>query len=92
MYRNRYWHEDYFQAVEKLKVVAQQNQRSLIELQFTWIFSQKSVDVVILGASSSDQLKKNLQTLEVPHLNDLETEQCNEIWQYLRGSTPIYNR
>ncbi|MBH00377.1 MAG: aldo/keto reductase [Solibacterales bacterium] len=92
MYRNRYWHEDYFQAVEKLKVVAQQNQRSLIELAFTWVFSQKSVDVVILGASSSDQLKKNLQTLEVPHLNDLETEQCNEIWQHLRGSTPSYNR
>ena len=92
MYRDRYWHEDYFQAVEKLKVVAQQNQRSLIELAFTWAFSQQSVDVVILGASSANQLENNLQAFRTPRLKDLETEQCDEIWQYLRGSTPIYNR
>lgn len=91
-YRDRYWHASYFQAVEELKNISQRNGRSLIELAFTWIFSQQSVSVVILGASHAKQLESNLQVLDAPCLDRLEVEQCDETWQLLRGPSPTYNR
>ena len=92
IYQNRYWHDGYFRAVEGLKAIAERDGRSLMELAFTWIFAQESIDAVILGASSADQLESNLRALEGPPPAASTVEQCDKVWARLRGPTPIYNR
>ncbi len=92
MYLDRYWHEDYFAAVEELKGIAQQASKTLVELSLQWLLSQPQVDSVILGASSLEQLNENLKACEGGALDESVLERCDYVWKQLRGITPKYNR
>lgn len=92
MYLGRYWHDDYFAAVEDLKTVAREAGLSLVALAFRWLLSQPAVDSIILGASRLEQLEENLQACEGPTLDEATLKRCDEIWKRLRGITPKYNR
>ncbi len=91
-YQRRYWHPQYFEAVEALKKVAQRCGRSLPQLAYSWIVHQPWVDAVLVGASSLEQLRENLAAAESPPFPPEVHAECDEIWQRLRGPTPIYNR
>src|SRR5262249_535794 len=91
-YRNRYWHEANFEAVRGLSDLAAKCERSLISLSLNWIFHHTPVDCVILGASSLAQLEQNLRALEEGPLPAETVEQCDRIWEKLRGPCPKYNR
>ncbi len=92
MYLNRYWHEDYFAAVEDLQKVAREAGKSVVELAFAWLLSQEQVDSVILGASRVEQLEQNLKACEGPRLDAAVLDRCDEIWRRLRGIVPKYSR
>jgi aryl-alcohol dehydrogenase-like predicted oxidoreductase len=91
-YRRRYWHPEYFQAVQSLKKLADQCGRTLAELALSWIAHQPWVDAVILGASSLTQLEENLAAAQGPPLEPEVLQECDKVWQTLRGPTPLYNR
>src|SRR3954470_21092339 len=57
MYQDRYWHEENFRAVDRLKEVAEKEDRSLISLSFGWLLHHTPSDCVLLGASSMEQLE-----------------------------------
>jgi len=92
MYLDRYWHDDDFAAVEELKVIARDAQKTLVELALQWVLSQDAVDSVILGASRPEQLEENLKACTGPRLSSDVLERCDAIWKRLRGVTPKYNR
>ncbi|HZT69121.1 MAG TPA: aldo/keto reductase [Terriglobia bacterium] len=92
MYLDRYWHADYFDAVEDLKKIANDSQMTLIELALRWLLSQEQVDSVILGASRPEHLEQNLKACEGPRLGHDVLERCDAVWKRLRGVTPKYNR
>jgi len=92
MYLNRYWHADYFAAVEELKTVARDAGKTLIELSFQWLLSRPQVDSVILGASKPEQLEDNLKAGEAGTLDPATLDRCDAVWKRLRGITPKYNR
>lgn len=92
LYLDRYWHPDYFAAVDELKTVAREAGRTLVELSLAWVLSRPQVDSVILGASRLDQLEENLKACEGARLEDSTLARCDEIWKRLRGVTPKYNR
>jgi 1-deoxyxylulose-5-phosphate synthase len=92
LYMGRYWHEDYFAAVEELKGAAREAGKTLVELALQWLFSQEQVDSVILGASRPEQLAENLKAVESGRLEAGVLERCDEVWKRLRGVTPKYNR
>jgi aryl-alcohol dehydrogenase-like predicted oxidoreductase len=92
MYLDRYWHDDYFAAVEDLKIVARDAGLSLLALAFRWLLSQPAVDSIILGASRLEQLEENLKACEGPPLDEATLKRCDDVWKRLRGITPKYNR
>jgi aryl-alcohol dehydrogenase-like predicted oxidoreductase len=92
MYRDRYWHEQNFHAIETLQAVAEKAGRSLISLSLNWLLHHTVTDCIILGASKLEQLKQNLAVLDEGPLPPDVLEQCDEVWKNLRGLTPIYNR
>ena len=92
MYQDRYWHEENFRAVERLKEAAEKSGRSLICLSFGWLLHHTATDCVLLGASSSDQLKQNLRACEDGPLPPEALEACDEVWHELRDPVPVYNR
>ncbi len=92
LYLDRYWHADYFAAVEELKTVAHEAGKTLVELSLGWLLSRPQVDSVILGASRLDQLEENLKACEGTRLEDSALARCDEVWKRVRGITPKYNR
>jgi len=92
LYLGRYWHDDYFAAVEELQTIAREAGKSLVELALQWLLSQEQVDSVILGASRPEQLAENLKACEGGPLDGPTLRRCDEVWKRLRGVTPKYNR
>ncbi len=92
MYLDRYWHPDFFDAVEGLNAVAQRCGRSTISLALNWLLHHTSTACVILGASKLEQLEQNLKASTEGRLPDEVVAECDAIWAGLRGVTPKYNR
>jgi aryl-alcohol dehydrogenase-like predicted oxidoreductase len=92
MYQDRYWHDDYFAAVDELNGIAREAGKSLVELAFQWLLSQPVVDSIILGASRLEQLEENLKACEGGTLGAETLARCDAVWKRLRGITPKYNR
>ena len=92
LYQGRYWHDDYFAAVEELRAIATAAGKSLIELSLQWLLDQPQVDSIILGASRMQQLQENLRACEGSPLDSSTLVRCDAVWKRLRGITPKYNR
>lgn len=92
MYQDRYWHDDYFAAVEELQSIAREAGKTLVELALQWLLAQPHVDSIILGASHLEQLEENLAACEGEKLNEAVLARCDAVWKRLRGVTPKYNR
>jgi len=92
MYLGRYWHDDYFAAVEELAAVAGEAGKTLVGLSFQWLLSQPQVDSIILGASRLEQLEENLKACDGGALDQSVPARCDAVWRRLRGVTPKYNR
>ena len=92
MYYNRYWSEENFAVIEKLKEIASEHGMSILQLAMKWCVGQACVASVISGVSKLDQLKQNLASVEGPVLNERVLEACNGIWRTLAGTRFAYNR
>jgi aryl-alcohol dehydrogenase-like predicted oxidoreductase len=91
-YRQRYWHEQNFAAVDALTRLADEEGRTMISLALSWLLHHTSSSAVIVGASSIDQLKMNLAAAEEGPLSENTVATCDAIWNELRGPSPKYNR
>jgi aryl-alcohol dehydrogenase (NADP+) len=92
LYMDRYWHADYFAALEELTVIAREAGKTLLELSLQWLLSQPHVDSIILGASRLEQLEENLTGCEGTRLDAATLARCDDVWKRLRGITPKYHR
>jgi aryl-alcohol dehydrogenase-like predicted oxidoreductase len=93
MYRDRYWNDSQFGAVEQLRAVAQAAHVTLVELALRWVLSRPATGAVLLGASNAEQLESNLAAVEEPPLDDDTLEACDRVWfDLLAGAAPAYNR
>jgi aryl-alcohol dehydrogenase-like predicted oxidoreductase len=92
LYQDRYWHGRYFKAVEELREIARHAGRSLVSLALNWLLHHTPSDVVILGASSLEQLNENLEASEEGPLSEETLNACDQVWHDLRGPLPVYNR
>lgn len=92
LYLDRYWHPDFFAAVDELKTVAAAAGRSLVSLSLNWLLHHTPVTSMILGASRLEQLEQNVAACEEGPLDEDILKRCDEVWAKLRGVTPRYNR
>lgn len=92
LYQDRYWHHQYFNAVERLQRIAASGGRSLVSLSLNWLLHHTASDCVILGASKMEQLNENLAATEDGPLSEDVVKACDQVWQDLRGPIPVYNR
>jgi 1-deoxyxylulose-5-phosphate synthase len=92
LYQDRYWHEQYFQAVEQLGKIAKSAGRSQVSLALNWLLHHTASDCIILGASRLEQLNENLATIDDGPLSEEVLKACDEVWRNLRGPLPVYNR
>ncbi len=92
MYLGRYWKQQYFQAVERLRELSERHDRNLLEIAFRWLLDQETVTSVILGVSRMEHLEANLKAAASEPLSEELRKDCDAVWQGLRGPVPQYNR
>ena len=92
MYRDRYWNDAQFDAIEQLVGIADQAGITIIELAFRWLLMREEVTGIILGVSSLAQLRSNLQAASGPVLDEATLAACDGAWEELRGAAPAYSR
>ncbi|MBK1786339.1 aldo/keto reductase [Prauserella cavernicola] len=92
MYRQRYWDERLFEAIEALEAIAGQAGVPLTELALRWLCNRDVVGSVLLGASKLDHLTANIAVLGKGALPDDVAAACDEVGSRLRGPMPNYNR
>ncbi len=92
MYRDRYWHDSYFAAVDELLAIAKGAGRTPVSLALNWLLHHTSADCIILGASRVEQLDENIRAMEEGPLDGATVEACDRVWSQVRGITPQYNR
>ena len=92
MYRDRYWNDAQFDAVERLGEIAGSAHLTLIELSFRWLLTRPLVDAVLIGASNLQQLQSNLDACSDDPLDAEVLDACDAVWGTLQGAAPKYNR
>ena len=79
IYRQRYWQEAQFAAVEHLKAFFAARNKPLAQVAIAWVLAQPEVTAPIVGATSAEQLKQSLPAVDMT-LDEEETELCNDLW------------
>ncbi len=62
-YSDRFYNDDNFHIVEKLRAFCGARNRTLVELAFGWLLSKPVVGCVIAGASTPEQVHQNAAAL-----------------------------
>ncbi len=91
-YVGRYWHRDNFAGIQALTEVANRSKRSLISIALNWLQHHSQAEGIIVGASSMEHLRANLDAVREGPLSEEVSDVCEAVWRQLRGVTPNYNR
>ncbi len=82
LYRERYWQQAQFEAVDHLRRFFQPRGRSLVQVAVAWVLAQPGITSAIVGASRPEQLDDSLAAADVT-LSPDELEACNVAWYSL---------
>jgi aryl-alcohol dehydrogenase-like predicted oxidoreductase len=92
MYRTRYWNDDVFAAVERLRSIADDAGVPMAELALRWTTGRPVVDAVLIGGSRLADIAANLTALAAGALPDDVQRAVDDVSASLRGPMPAYNR
>jgi aryl-alcohol dehydrogenase-like predicted oxidoreductase len=82
-YRERYWSEINFKAVDRLKQLAKEHGCTLPQFAIAWVLNNDTITSVLSGTTEIDQLEENLSATEI-ELSPEELQACDEVWQMFR--------
>ncbi len=80
LYRERYWQEATFLAIESYRKWCGEHGRDMIKTAVNWVISQPGITSAILGASRPEQLEASLAAAEDPPLVTEELQWLDELW------------
>ncbi|CAK7242004.1 MAG: hypothetical protein STHCBS139747_003478 [Sporothrix thermara] len=96
-YRERYWNDAYFDALDLVRPMAARHGIPTAEAALRWIYNHSQLDAkygdaVIVGASSAAQLEDNLTSLEKGPLPDEVVQAFDAAWELVKAACKPYFR
>jgi aryl-alcohol dehydrogenase-like predicted oxidoreductase len=82
LYRERYWHQKQFEAVEQFRRFLEPRGKSPVRVAVAWVLAQLGITSAIVGASRPEQLDESLAAVGTT-LDAEEREACNLLWYSL---------
>jgi aryl-alcohol dehydrogenase-like predicted oxidoreductase len=79
LYRERYWQEAQFNAVQRLQDFLKPRGKILLQAALKWVLDQPGISAAIVGASRPEQLDQSLAAVNLT-LEAEEKEACNLAW------------
>jgi aryl-alcohol dehydrogenase-like predicted oxidoreductase len=87
VYRERYWHQESLEAIQRLKTVFAKKAKTLSSTAVAWVLAQPGITAAIVGASSPAQVTETLGAAE-RSLDDEERATLDEVWYSLPRRRP----
>ena len=91
-YRNRYWNDTVFTALDALQTLANDAGMPPAELALRWAINRPVVDAVLVGGSRPENIRSNLAAIGKGPLPTELTDAVTAISASVRGPMPPYNR
>ncbi|WP_122643926.1 aldo/keto reductase [Luxibacter massiliensis] len=91
-YYDRYWSDENFTAIEKLKEIAENLHITPLQLAMKWVSQQPSVTTTLTGVSRLTQLEQNIASVEIDPFDEETLDACEAVWKSLAGTRFAYNR
>ncbi|ORY94668.1 Aldo/keto reductase [Syncephalastrum racemosum] len=97
MYRDRYWNQTYFSAINAVHEAAKQHDINTADLALRWMVHHSKLnaeggDSVIIGASSIEQLIQNLEAFKQGPLPEPILDALDAAWEKAIVKCPPYFR
>lgn len=92
MYTDRYWDPRMFEAIDRLREVAEDAGAEMRELALRWLVGRPGVAGVLIGGSRPEHVRSNLDVLERGALDPALAARIDEIGDWIDGPVPAYNR
>lgn len=94
-YQKRYWHDSYFEAIGKIKIVCEKHEINISEAAYRWLachsmLNPKRKDGIIIGASNIEQLIQNISYVNKGLLPDDVVKAIEEAWTVSKLDAPEY--
>ncbi|KAN0060226.1 hypothetical protein ACQY0O_007555 [Thecaphora frezii] len=96
MYRQRYWNDTYFKALEEIRPVAEKHNLTLAEIALRWmthhsLLDKQHNDAILIGASSTRHIEQNLEDLEKGPLDKQVVDAVDRAWEIVKPNAPPYH-
>ncbi|SES11697.1 aldo/keto reductase family protein [Salipaludibacillus aurantiacus] len=85
-----YFKDEIFEAISKLKIIAERERCSLTQLALSWILLEKNVSSVIMGAENTEQVAENIKASDMVWREDLIKE-VNGILDQIDFTWPLFD-
>lgn len=80
IYRDRYWRDVVFDAVDRLREIVRVTPYTMGQVALAWVLARPGITSAILGATSVQQLEETLPATDIVLSPEL-LEQLDELWQ-----------
>jgi aryl-alcohol dehydrogenase-like predicted oxidoreductase len=90
-YNEKYWNDRDFDAVAKLKKIAEDHDKSLSQFALAWVLNKKGITSIVCGTTSVEQLDLNLSAVGLS-LTQEELVACDAVWHETHPPGLFYGR
>jgi aryl-alcohol dehydrogenase (NADP+) len=88
LYRQRYWQDQVFDAVDAIKAAADEAGLSMPTMAVAWVLAQPGITSPLVGASRPEQLDATLKAVETTLAAELLAKLDELTLEFRRGDTP----
>ena len=94
-YRDRYWKQSYFDAVEEIKQACEKEGIPMVEAAYRWLVNHSSMDAskgdgILLGASRIEQMEQNMAAAKKGPLPQAILDAMDAAWEIAKPDSPAY--
>lgn len=94
-YRDRYWKQSYFDALNEIKIACDKEGIAMVEAAYRWLTNHSLLcasegDGVLLGASRIEQMEQNMSVAQKGELPQSILETMDAAWEIAKPDSPAY--
>ena len=94
-YRDRYWKQSYFDAVDEIKHACDTVGIPMAEAGYRWLVNHSLMDAekgdgILLGASRQEQMTQNMQSVQKGMLPQTVLDAMDAAWEIAKPDSPAY--
>ena len=94
-YRDRYWKQSYFDAVDAIKQACDAEGIPMVEAAYRWLVNHSMMDAekgdgILLGASRIEQMTQNMAAAQKGALSQNILDAMDAAWEIAKPDSPAY--